>query len=323
MRKLFLTVSFLLAVLCPLCAEVGVLSVTSEDVHTKKEDFRHTFEYYTVAPDGKADKCQATRIAKKWFVTAAHCVESLCKDGCTLRMDLLEQPYSIFSSIQHTPQKPVVFVHPKFRLGEPALHDFALLKLDLNKTNNRYYKRAQTPQEKNQFVSRAEFERFLDKNLAARRELNSVFFPSFPPLLMMHGQTARIDRTLSVISIFGGKREIFQSPYPADYVQEVGFAYIQNFGVRQGMSGSGIMTNTGELAGVVSGTLGIGLAGKPFSYYIIFAVFNPEILEFMEKTMGSDYYKLDRKDAVPDFVKPSPVSHQDFINGVHAVTEAE
>ena len=71
------------------------------------------------------------------------------------------------------------------------------------------------------------------------------------------------------------------------------------------------MTNTGELIGVTS------LLRDRYEYKIkgkekqwtrqyhefIFTVFNAPIIEFMKETMGSDFYKLDRKDAEPSFVK--------------------
>lgn len=305
----------------PLFAQVGVLSVTNEDSHTKKEDFWHTFEYYVIAPSGQTSKCQATRVGKKWFATAAHCVQERCEQGCTLRMDLLEQPYSVFASAEHTKQKPLVFVHPQYNPQVPVAHDFALIKMDLDKASPRYYRRPQGKQTKNVAVSRAVFDGFLQKNPSARREFDRALRPQLPPILVFDEATRRIDRTLSVISIFDGKRAILHNPYPTDYVKELGFAYTRNFGVRQGMSGSGVMTNTGELAGIISAYLGISTGGEKAQEYFMFAVFNEDLTAFMESVMGSDYYKTDRKDAYPSYVTKTRADHREVINAVRALSK--
>lgn len=305
---------------CAAAAQVSVLSLTSEDVHTRKEDFWHTFEYYAVAPDGKTSKCQATRVGKKWFATAAHCVALPCQNGCTLRIDLLEQPYSVFASVKHTEKKPLVFVHPQYDEGEPVAHDFALLKIDLDRADARYYRRPQGKETQNVAVSKREFDSFLRSNADARRELEQALRPELPPLLTFGDTDGRLNRELSVISIFNGKRQILHNPHPTDYVRQLGFAYTQNFGVREGMSGSGVMTNTGELAGIISAYLGISIAGQKASQYFMFAVFNGELTEFMENVMGSDYYKLDRRAASDGYLKKSNTDHGDIVAAVQAVS---
>ena len=90
MRKFFLFFFFLLTCFC-LRAEVSFLTVTDEDKHSRKEDFYHTFEYHIIPEKGDDSKCQATRIGRQWFVTAAHCVYNQCfNKNCSLRLDLLE-----------------------------------------------------------------------------------------------------------------------------------------------------------------------------------------------------------------------------------------
>ncbi|MDO5764787.1 MAG: hypothetical protein Q4P84_03675, partial [Elusimicrobiales bacterium] len=115
MKKFILTgLAFLCA--CAAFSQVSVISVTDENKHSKKEDFFHTFEYY-ILPLGRpaGGKCQATRIGRRWFATAAHCVTPLCDNGCTLEVDLLEQPMSARASVQHSAKKPAVFVHPEYK----------------------------------------------------------------------------------------------------------------------------------------------------------------------------------------------------------------
>lgn len=325
MRKKFFIFWFLFFTVLSVTAQVNFLSVTDEDRHTHKEDFWHTFEYYIVSDAGRTTKCQATRIAKNWFATAAHCVASSCNNKCTLRLDLLEQPISAFVSAQHSAKKQIVFVHPQYKVTSPlpVAHDFALLHIDIARLPSVYYRRATKTQKQNEAISRAAFQNFLQQNAGARREFNRVMHPQLPPLLVFKHATKRINSTLSVISIFDGKRHILHNPYPSDYVKEFGFAYTQNFGVREGMSGSGVMTNTGELAGIISSYLGIGNGTKEkHKQYFMFAVFNPDLMQFVKDTMGSDYYKMDLKDATAAYVGPSPVNHKNMIQIVQQMQQS-
>ena len=314
MFKKFITGVLFLFLLMPVWAEVSILSVTDEGKHSQKEDFWHTFEYYVIGPNGKAGKCQATRIAKNWFATAAHCVKPFCKKRCTIRMDLLEQPVSVFVDGKHTASKPIVFIHPSYSGASNIANDFALIKMDLSLLPSYYYRRPAGTQTENVMIPRGEFQRFLKQNPTARREFDRALRPDLPPLLVFGNVTKRIDRRLSVVSIFGGKRNILQNPYPTDYVKEIGFAYTQNFGVKQGMSGSGVMTNTGELAGIISAYLVISTEGShKKGRYFMFPVFNENLTGFMEETMGSDYYKMDRKDASDGYVTNSPKDHSEIL----------
>ena len=73
------------------------------------------------------------------------------------------------------------------------------------------------------------------------------------------------------------------------------------------MSGSGVMSNTGELVGIVSSNV----EGEWYrndkkvsqNKWFMFPVFDESILLFMKTTMGSDFDKIDIKDAEPSFVK--------------------
>ncbi len=323
MRKIIVWAVCLLA-LGTAWGQVNVLSVSDEDKHTRKEDFYHTFEYYILPPgaEGKipVGKCQATRIGRRWFATAAHCVKKACQNGCVIRMDLLEQPVSAFASVTHSAKRPAVFVHPQFSEKKMVQNDFALIRLDLDRTPQTYYRRPSGKRKYNVAIRRAEFARFLDQNRQAASQYRHILSPDFPPLVLFDDGNYRIERGLSVISIFGGKREIKPDPYPVYYVKELGFAYTSNFGIRKGMSGSGVMTNTGELVGIISANLtsirGPNKKNAKTQAYFMFPVFNREIASFMEEVMGSDYYKLDWKDAYPSFVSKTK---QNFAPVVQAV----
>lgn len=315
MKKFILCIC--LAVCLPAFAQVSVISVADENKHAKKEDFSHTFEYFIVPfsnsmPGGK---CQATRIGRRWFATAAHCVTPLCDDGCRLELDLLEQPVSARAAVEHTPKKPAVFIHPDYK-GRLAQNDFALFRLDLDRTPLIYYRRGKV----NMSVSVQTFKAFLDKNRRAASQLKHIQSPSFPPLVRFDNGNYILNRKLSVISIFVGKRDIKADPYPVHYVNDLGYAYTENFGVIRGMSGSGVMTNTGELLGMISGNLVTGRqeANKAASVkeFFMFPVFNANIAAFMESVMGSDFYKLEWKDAYPALVRKSRKNYRDIVSAV-------
>ena len=306
MRKFFILFILLFLNIFAVRAEVGIISVTDEDKHSKKEDFYHTFEYVIVPSGAKTSqmgKCQATRIARNWFVTAAHCVQESCKNGCEIQLDLLEYSPSAFARFTHTPKKPLVFVHPLFSPYVFAKNDFALLHLHMDRAPLTYYLRPTEKQSYRQVISEEKFNAFLEQNRRAKAALYHALNPKFPPILYFDEGNFLLDRKLSVIAIFDGKRDIYQSTDAVYYVKALGFAYTQNFGIRQGMSGSGVMSNTGELVGMASGNLetwdqsanGRTKEGD----YFMFPIFNKSIVDFMKDTMGSDFDKLDFKEANP------------------------
>lgn len=326
MFKILLSLSCLvLPILC--AAEVSVMTVTDEAKHTTKADFLHTFEYYILplkrSPKtvgiGSVGKCQATRIGRRWFATAAHCVENVCKDGCQIQMDLLENKVSALATVSHTKQKPAVFVMPGFSYDVFVKNDFALIRLDLDRTPRIYYQRGEDGARI--LLTKQQFDQAVSKMPSVRSSLYRIQSPSFPPLLVFDDGNYLLDRTISVISIFDGKRMVKPNPNPVHYVKKLGFAYTQNFGVRRGMSGSGVMSNTGEFLGVISGIFQTTKAAankeEPPSVLdekFMFFVFNQPAVNFMKEVMGSDFYKLDVKDAYPNFVRKSRKNYTELVS---------
>ena len=311
MRKLI----FILLCSCmlPLGAEVSVISVTDENLHAKPTDFPHTYEYF-VSSDKAQLKCQATRLTPRWFATAAHCVQAICRKNCTVRMDLMDTQVSALAQGTHSVKQPTVFVHPGYREGQLAQDDFALIKLDVRQAPKTYFKRSMSKDVPHQALHAADFLAWLAQNPRAKKQYQQALHPTLPPVVDFSvSRNYEIDRQLSVISIFGGQRSVKKATSPVYYVKSLGYAYTTNFGIKRGMSGSGVMSNTGELVGIISSNIGETLyrGGKKINQqeWFVFPVFNESLLAFMQETMGSDFDKLDRKDAYPHFVKKTK---QDF-----------
>lgn len=307
MRKIVIALLLIFLGTLPSLAEVGTFSVVDEDKHSKKEDFYHTFEYLIVpsgaAQTGQVSKCQATRIARNWFVTAAHCVQETCKNGCEIQLDLLETSPSALARFTHTKKKPLVFVHPAYSPYIFAKNDFALLNLPVDRAPLTYYLRPTEKQPFRQAILEEQFNAFLEKNRRAKSALYHALHPNFPPILYFDEGNFLLDRKISVIAIFDGVREVKQDPNPVYYLKALGFAQTKNFGIRKGMSGSGVMSNTGELIGMVSGNFEtwykLGNGPQKEEDYFMFPVFNKELVDFMKEKMGSDFDKLYLKEANP------------------------
>lgn len=305
MKRIFLIlISFCALVLW---AEVGIISVTEEDKHRSKEDFYHTFEYFIESGQTSGAKCQATRIAPRWFVTAAHCVKDLCyQKGCTLRMDLLDTSMSVLAEGKHTTKNPSVFVYPAYISNPEVGNDIAIFRLDLNTAPKTYYHRATVKNTPHIAATEQTFTAWLAKNRKANSQYTHVLSPQLPPLVVFDNGNYALDRKTSVISIFGGKRKVQQNPNMVYYVKQLGYAYTTNFGIQKGMSGSGVMTNTGELIGIISASVWAdffkGKQKVEHKDWFMFPVFNEKIIAFMKEVMGSDFYKVDQKDAYPSFV---------------------
>ncbi len=319
MKKLFLLACCLCAF--PACAEVSVMSVTDEDKHTRTEDFYHTFEYFIVSASSSY-KCQATRIAPRWFATAAHCVKDRCTQNCTLRMDLLDTPVSVLAEVKHTAKNPAVFIHPGYKKGQLVKDDFALIRLDLTRADKTYYRRATAKNPQNVALSEKQFTAWLARNPRTHAKYRHVLSPTLPPIAVFDNANYVLDRNMSVISIFSGKREVKKDPYPVYYVKNLGYAYTQNFGIRQGMSGSGVMTNTGELIGIISAYVGADLyKGKQKIKHqdlFMFPVFNESLVSFMRDTLGSDWPRVDVKDAYPYLVRKTSKDFTDVLTIMHS-----
>ena len=272
----------------------------------QKHHFQHTFSY-EVFHGKNGMKCQATRINSRWFVTAAHCVKDICRKSCTIEMDLLDSAVSVKATEWHNTYHYTVFIHPGYKKTKAAKDDFALIRLDPTKAAKTYYKRS-TPQDpRSGRISSRQFFRWLKQSPAKQKKYQALFHFSPPQIMEFEGGNYEILQTLFVVSIVNGKRTVKQSNSPIYYVKNLGLAYTNDFGIRKGMSGSGVISEEKDLVGIISSNIkedfydgNQKIAGRN---WFMFPVFNEEVIAFMQATMGEEFNTLKIKKAYPSIAK--------------------
>ena len=205
--------------------------------------------------DKNAKQCQAVRIAPKWYLTAAHCVRPYCDKECIVTVQLLQGSLQAQAVLRHNNSTPHVFVPPAYHPGEGTSirHDIALIGFDPSEEDYTFYD-ARSKKE----LDWDTFEKYLRKGgyEDARDQWQSL-------------QTAR--PTLRSVTNSVSRKLLFPVAVPdlrqdGIYVQQEsgnGFYYFTelhhyigpNFGVRKGMSGSGVVLPGGTVIGVVSASL--------------------------------------------------------------------
>ena len=111
-------------------------------------------------------------------------------------------------------------------------------------------------------------------------------------------QSVALKRDLSIISIWSGKRELLKSSdSTVFYSPKLSNIITKNFGVIKGISGSGVMTNTGELLGIVSAKSDLKSSNSSTAIPLIYiAPFNREIMDFiLEYIPNVSYIEADKK----------------------------
>lgn len=289
MKKIFLF-SFFIFLAAALAAEVSFISVADEESYNSVKDFTNTYEInLNKHQSDKIVKCQAVRLARNWFITAAHCVKEVCADACSFQARLMvgDNYEADFTTTHAKNFSKKIFTFSKTQINSgQTLYDIALIYFDPKDT------KTILKDNKGRILPEAQFLNLVSSRAAYARALNGT---NLPTILVIDSKAPLVlKRDLSIISIWSGKKDLLKSTKaPVYYSSKLSNIITKNFGVIQGISGSGVMTNTGELLGIVSAKadlvsqLGDKTEVTPLVYI---APFDKEIIEFILKYIPNISY---------------------------------
>jgi hypothetical protein len=262
-------------------------------------------------------KCQAVRLSKEWFITAAHCLKPICDGGCTIYARLLIGPgYEMDIKTEHASMSGnAVKLHEREKVNQSGVgYDIALINF-ASAESEYVYKDLENahliPQD--MFMEKVKYN--LKEYTEAREGVN------FPSLLLLKAQTPKLlNRYLAVASIWDGKTEVLSTFGPVFYSPKNQYLYTNNFGIRQGISGSGVVTSSGELAGIVSSTGAMqqqSQEGTKALDYTFLSVFDEYALGFIRRNIGNVQYKVSDMTyikVIPEEMRPLAFAVEKTVN---------
>lgn len=318
--KIFLILLFALIFKPAAFADVSFVTVSDEAAYENASDFSNTYEInFNRHGENKINKCQAVRLKEYWFLTAAHCVENACRDNCSFQARLIVGPnYEADITTTHTPDHPKIFKHSKANIKNlSSSYDLALL----------YFKPSESKLVYKDMIARIA----LSESQFLRRVPNDALYykavkgTNIPSILVMDSKEGKVlDRKLSVISIWDGKRDVLNNKKPVIFSPNTEIIFTENFGIRQGISGSGVMTNTGELAAVVSALGNVAILNKQTQKYdtvplVYFSAIDRDALEFIQDKVGSVSYI----EAGPEYYKDLNARQKTLLSALDKMNSAK
>ncbi|MBQ4493011.1 MAG: trypsin-like serine protease [Elusimicrobiaceae bacterium] len=291
------------------CQNVSIISSGEPEINTyaTTDDFSNTFEInfaplMQIKPGTKisftATKCQAVRLSKSWFITAAHCIEEVCQKGCNFQTRLVVgKNYEMDIISQSYPKAPQVFIHPLRDINKNmSTYDIALIHFKPT-TSKFVYKDPST----SRGITQQEFMKRLKSYKSYKRALSSYNTPTLLIMGAYRKQGPVYARKFSVLSSFKDERKVLRSNNKAIYYPQTKTFVLENFGIRQGISGSGLMTSKGELAGITStisdnSLKSISKDGRvkevAKTQLAQFAALDKSTLEFIQSKVGDIKYNI-------------------------------
>lgn len=260
-------------------------------------------------------KCQATRLNRDWFLTAAHCVKPLCDDECVVSAKLLTLPkYRLDIQTSHNNSSPTVLVHERTAINKnEAGYDMALINFKPASSEYSY-----KDLENGYLIRKDEFLEKIPYNQKEYKE--ALEGTNFPTLLILKAETPKmLNRAIAVASVWDTQREIKGSYGSVFFSPKQHYIYTPNFGIRQGISGSGVFTNTGELVGVVSSTADLvreisDTTGqqRQQAAFSFFSSFDEYSLNFIRRNAGNVQYVNSNM----EYLKVVPAEYRDMANAI-------
>lgn len=333
MKKIFYLLAFLF--ICTVSAfaqeEPEPRPVHEESFLVQKEiDIWRTDKTYN--SQASVYSCQAVRIHKNWFLTAAHCVYTACSgtQPCTVQITMAEAELRQTVRVYHSTSSQRVFIYPGFFPGQNRISsvDVALVRFDPETADFSYEK-----QEKGAWknIPQEEFYARLPDCQETQAQLNAagvrlVSSANLGNALFLPG--------IVVPKTVNGEIFYLQSPSSDIYfVEKLQHFISPGFGVRRGNSGGGVFTPQGDMVGLVS-SLMYSKNGSASFYdaegkavltlkdardYFLFTGFNGATMNFIRnrvpslRVIGADMgYTRPVKENFEEMVKMINASTMDF-----------
>lgn len=255
------------------------------------------------------NKCQAVRLSKEWFITSKHCFENSCGiGGCTVQARLLVGPsYEMVWQVYASSilDDVIRIYQPSGADKDNIAYDIALVKFPEGKAEHIFFAgpyRGSDPA-------------FLEQFGVSSMDIGqAISGGNFPKLLLLKAETPKVlNRHLAVVSKWGSSAEVLASYGPVYYSPQKHYLFTDNFGIRSGISGSGVFTSSGELVGVVSATgyLKRGASAGDLNYTFL-TVFNEDVLGFINRNVG----RVDSKTSDMSYMGVIPEDNRPLVFGV-------
>ena len=246
-----------------------------------------------IQDDKEAKRCQATRIAPKWYLTAAHCVRPFCDKECMVVVDMLQGEVYASAVVRHKDGHARVFVPPTYHpgMGKSIRSDIALIFFDPPEEDY-FFQVTRTGQE----LSRAEFNKLLSQSeYADQRAQWNALERSRAKLYTVNNSVSRKLLTPVAVPDLRDETQLVGSGFY--YFTALHYYIGPDLGIEKGMSGSGVVVPGGAIVGVVSAALSRGPivwynekdepAGQINGDYFLFTPISGENAAFIQAKMKS------------------------------------
>ena len=249
-KFLFLFILTFLAALPSFAQEEEELPVREDAFLVQKEiQIWRTDKTYDTQAEVYA--CQAVRLHKNWFLTAAHCVYTACSGSqpCTVQITLAEAELRQTVRIHHSTSSQRVFIYSGFYPGQNRVSsvDAALIRFDPETAEYSY-----AAQGKNGWksVPQEQFSALLKDSPETKAQLSAYGVRLIGAANLGN---SRFTAGIVVPKTVNGVVTYLQSPSDDIYfIEKLQYFIAPGFGVRRGNSGGGVFTPQGDLAGLVS-----------------------------------------------------------------------
>ena len=233
-----------------------------------------------------ASRCQAVRIAPKWYLTAAHCVMAKCdKKSCDIIVDMLQGDIYASAVVHHNESTHKrVFIQQDYKDGKikSVRADLALIFFDPAPADY-FFKLSAINKE----LSWTEFNKLLKQpGYSEQRERWQALENSRAKLYVVTNAMDRhVLQPIAVPDVSTDTQLVGTGFY---YFDKLKYYIGPDMGVDSGLSGSGVVVPGGGIIGVVSTVAGQGTSKKDAekvqgaNKYFLFTPINHDNEEFIK-----------------------------------------